>query len=630
MWMDWKVLVGIPYDMLVSGYGGGTVNLLRLYSARSSHDFDMQIFNGGDYFRAVEQKIASETISKVLYPSDAMVAGRELRLVQEYFLVACATRDIIRKFERNHKTFSGFASKVAIQLNDTHPALTVAELMRVLVDEKDLEWEEAWNITQATLGYTNHTLAPEALEKWPVPLLEKVLPRHLQIVLEINRCFLDRISGTQQGSVERIQRLSLVEESTPKQVRMANLAILGSHSINGVSAIHTELVKTSLAPEFFELFPERFNNKTNGITPRRWLLQSNPALASLITAAVGETWITDLDRLRGLECRADDAGFQADFAKVKRANKVRLAGIVKDLHRFNIDPDSLFDIQVKRIHAYKRQLLNVMHIIDDYLSLVEDGRQPSAPRTYIFSGKAAPGYWLARQVIKLIHNVGNVINNDPRAREWIRVAFIPDYRVSLAEKIVPAADLSEQISTAGTEASGTGNMKLALNGAVTIGTLDGANIEIREEVGEDNMFIFGLNAEEVRIMRESRSYRPWDYYTRDPHLKRVADTFSSGLFCPNEPNLFAWIFANILDADDAHLHLADFNSYAEAHEKAGAAYCDRGRWTRMAILNVARSGKFSSDRTISEYASEIWDIKTSRPGQVPANAAPAREFRSVA
>jgi starch phosphorylase len=345
---------------------------------------------------------------------------------------------------------------------------------------------------------------------------------------------------------------------------------------------------------------------------------------------VGETWITDLDRLRGLECRADDAGFQADFAKVKRANKVRLAGIVKDLLRFNIDPDSLFDIQVKRIHAYKRQLLNVMHIIDDYLSLVEDGRQPSAPRTYIFSGKAAPGYWLARQVIKLIHNVGNVIDNDPRAREWIRVAFIPDYRVSLAEKIVPAADLSEQISTAGTEASGTGNMKLALNGAVTIGTLDGANIEIREEVGEDNMFIFGLNAEEVRIMRESRSYRPWDYYTRDPHLKRVADTFSSGLFCPNEPNLFAWIFANILDADDAHLHLADFNSYVEAHEKAGAAYCDRGRWTRMAILNVARSGKFSSDRTISEYASEIWDIKTSRPGQVPANAAPAREFRSVA
>ena len=634
MWMDWKVLVGVPYDMLVSGYGGRTVNLLRLYSARSSHDFDMQIFNSGDYFKAVEQKIASETISKVLYPSDAMVAGRELRLIQEYFLVACATRDIVRKFERNHKTFSGFASKVAIQLNDTHPALTVAELMRVLVDEKDLEWEEAWNITQATLGYTNHTLAPEALEKWPVPLLEKVLPRHLQIILEINRCFLDRVSstqtGAQEGSAERIRRLSLIEESTPKQVRMANLAMLGSHSINGVSAIHTELVKTSLAPDFFELFPERFNNKTNGITPRRWLLQSNPALASLITSAVGETWITDLDRLRGLECLADDAGFQADFDKVKRANKVRLAAIVKDLLRLNVDPDSLFDIQVKRIHAYKRQLLNVMHIIDDYLSLVEDGQHPSAPRTYIFSGKAAPGYWLARQVIKLIHNVGKAINNDPRARDWIRVVFIPDYRVSLAEKIVPAADLSEQISTAGTEASGTGNMKLALNGAVTIGTLDGANIEIREEVGQDNMFIFGLNAEEVRIMREGKSYRPWDYYARDPRVKRVADTFSSGLFCPDEPDLFAWIFANILDAGDEHLHLADFHSYAEAHERAGVAYCDRSRWTRMAILNVARAGKFSSDRTISEYAKEIWDVKRSRPVQAPANIAAALAYRSVA
>ena len=588
MWMDWKVIVGIPYDMLISGYGGRTVNLLRLYSARSSHDFDMQIFNGGDYFKAVEQKIASETISKVLYPSDSMVEGRELRLIQEYFLVACAVRDIVRKFERSHKTFSRFASRVAIQLNDTHPALTVAELMRVLVDEKDLEWEEAWNITRATLGYTNHTLAPEALEKWPVPLLEKVLPRHLQIILELNKCFLNQVGGTQEGSVERIRRLSLIEESTPQQVRMANLAMLGSHSINGVSAIHSELVKTSLAPDFFALFPERFNNKTNGITPRRWLLQSNPGLASLIATAVGETWITDLYRLRLLESHAEDAGFRADFGKVKRANKVRLAGIIKDLLRLNVDPDSLFDVQVKRIHAYKRQLLNVMQIIDEYLLLVDDGRQPAAPRTYIFSGKAAPGYWFAKQIIKLIHNVGRVINNDARAREWIKIAFIPDYRVSLAEKIIPAADLSEQISTAGTEASGTGNMKLALNGAVTMGTLDGANIEIREEIGEDNMFIFGLNAAEVQTMREEKSYRPWDYYARDPRVKRVADTFSSNLFCPNEPDVFTWIFANILDANDEHLHLADFTSYSEAHQRAGDAYCDRGRWTRMAILNVAR------------------------------------------
>ena len=623
MWMDWKVIVGIPYDMLISGYGGRTVNLLRLYSARSSHDFDMQIFNGGDYFKAVEQKIASETISKVLYPSDSMVEGRELRLIQEYFLVACAVRDIVRKFERSHKTFSRFASRVAIQLNDTHPALTVAELMRVLVDEKDLEWEEAWNITRATLGYTNHTLAPEALEKWPVPLLEKVLPRHLQIILELNKCFLNQVGGTQEGSVERIRRLSLIEESTPQQVRMANLAMLGSHSINGVSAIHSELVKTSLAPDFFALFPERFNNKTNGITPRRWLLQSNPGLASLIATAVGETWITDLYRLRLLESHAEDAGFRADFGKVKRANKVRLAGIIKDLLRLNVDPDSLFDVQVKRIHAYKRQLLNVMQIIDEYLLLVDDGRQPTAPRTYIFSGKAAPGYWFAKQIIKLIHNVGRVINNDARAREWIKIAFIPDYRVSLAEKIIPAADLSEQISTAGTEASGTGNMKLALNGAVTMGTLDGANIEIREEIGEDNMFIFGLNAAEVQTMREEKSYRPWDYYARDPRVKRVADTFSSNLFCPNEPDLFTWIFANILDANDEHLHLADFTSYSEAHQRAGDAYCDRGRWTRMAILNVARSGKFSSDRTISEYAKEIWDVRGSRLVEDLTNAAPA-------
>jgi len=623
MWMDWKVIVGIPYDMLISGYGGRTVNLLRLYSARSSHDFDMQIFNGGDYFKAVEQKIASETISKVLYPSDSMVEGRELRLIQEYFLVACAVRDIVRKFERSHKTFSRFASRVAIQLNDTHPALTVAELMRVLVDEKDLEWEEAWNITRATLGYTNHTLAPEALEKWPVPLLEKVLPRHLQIILELNKCFLNQVGGTQEGSVERIRRLSLIEESTPQQVRMANLAMLGSHAINGVSAIHSELVKTSLAPDFFALFPERFNNKTNGITPRRWLLQSNPGLASLIATAVGETWITDLYRLRLLESHAEDAGFRADFGKVKRANKVRLAGIIKDLLRLNVDPDSLFDVQVKRIHAYKRQLLNVMQIIDEYLLLVDDGRQPAAPRTYIFSGKAAPGYWFAKQIIKLIHNVGRVINNDARAREWIKIAFIPDYRVSLAEKIIPAADLSEQISTAGTEASGTGNMKLALNGAVTMGTLDGANIEIREEIGEDNMFIFGLNAAEVQTMREEKSYRPWDYYARDPRVKRVADTFSSNLFCPNEPDVFTWIFANILDANDEHLHLADFTSYSEAHQRAGDAYCDRGRWTRMAILNVARSGKFSSDRTISEYAKEIWDVRGSRLVEDLTNAAPA-------
>jgi len=612
MWMDWRVLIGVPHDMLISGYGGSTVARLRLYAARSSREFDMQIFNDGDYFKAVEQKIASETISKVLYPSDAVIAGRELRLVQEYFLVACAMRDIVRRFEQGHAKFQEFSAKVALQLNDTHPALAVAELMRILVDEKELEWEEAWTITQATLGYTNHTLAPEALEKWPVSLFETVLPRHLQIIYEINRRFLDRISVTHQAHVERIRRMSIIEESAPKQVRMANLAIVGSHSINGVSEIHTELVKSSLAPDFYQLFPEKFNNKTNGITQRRWLLKANPALANLINSTIGERWLTDLYGLRELESHAADTSFQAEFQKVKRSNKQKLAKIIQDTARLKVDPDSLFDIQVKRIHAYKRQLLNVMHIIDEYLCLVEDGRQPAGPKTYIFAGKAAPGFWYAKQMIKLIHNVGRVVNNDSRASQWIKVAFIPDYRVSLAEKIIPAADLSEQISTAGTEASGTGNMKLALNGAVTIGTLDGANIEILQEVGGENIFIFGLKVTEIRAIREQKSYRPWDYCARNPRVKRVVDSFSSNLFCPQEPGLFAWISASVLDAKDEHFHLADFTPYVNAQDKSGNTFRDRVRWARMAILNVARMGKFSSDRTVTEYAREIWGVKGSR------------------
>jgi starch phosphorylase len=611
MWMDWKVLIGVPYDMLIAGYGGRTVNRLRLYAARSSRDFDMQIFNDGDYFKAVEQKIASETISKALYPSDAVVAGRELRLMQEYFLVACAIRDIVRSYQQSHDGFREFSARVAIQLNDTHPALAVAELMRILVDEKDLPWEGAWETTQASLGYTNHTLAPEALEKWPVSLLEKLLPRHLQIIYEINRRFLDQVAAAYPGDVERQRRMSLIEESTPKQVRMANLAIVGSHSINGVSTIHTDLIKTSLAPEFYQLWPERFNNKTNGVTQRRWLLKANPELAKLLNATIGEDWITDLERLRELEKWAAQPGFQAEFQRVKRLNKERLASLINDSLRVKVDPDSLFDIQVKRIHAYKRQLLNVLHIIDEYLSLIEDARPPAVPRTYVFAGKAAPGYIMAKRIIKLIHNVSRVVNNDPRAKQWIKVVFIPDYRVSLAEKIIPAADLSEQISTAGKEASGTSNMKFALNGALTIGTLDGANIDILEEVGLENIFIFGLKAGEAQTLRRQRSYRPRDYYHRHTRVKRVVETFHSNLFCPQEPDLFAWIYEALLDENDEYFHLADLPAYLEAQKYAGAAFTDREAWTRMAILNVARIGKFSSDRAVTEYAREIWDIKSS-------------------
>ncbi|MBZ5635379.1 MAG: glycogen/starch/alpha-glucan phosphorylase [Acidobacteriia bacterium] len=608
MWMDWKVLMGIPYDVPIVGFGGQTVNFLRLYSARSSHGFDMRIFNAGDYFKAVEQKIASETVSKVLYPPDAPGAGYELRLAQEYFLAACALRDIVRRFEQGHKDCRDLGAHVAIQLNDTHPALAVAELMRILIDEKNLEWDEAWAVTQATVAYTNHTLAPEALEKWPVALLEAVVPRHLQIILEINRRLLDRVSGVWPGHTGLLRRMSIIEESEPKQVRMAHLAMAGSHAINGVSRIHTEAIKTSLAPDYFELWPDRFHNVTNGISPRRWLLRANPALAALITAAIGDAWITDLPRLKALERYAEDSAFRTEFRAVKRANKEKLARIIQELH-IRVDPDSLFDVHVKRIHAYKRQLLNVFHIVDEYLALIEDGRQPAAPRVYIFAGKAAPGYWFAQQVIKLIHNVGRVINTDPRAHSWIKVVFLPDYRVSLAEQIVPAADLSEQISTAGTEASGTGNMKMALNGAVTIGTLDGATIEIREAVGAENMFVFGLTAAQVRAAREPCTYRPWEHYERDPRVKRVVDVLSSNLFCSEEPALFEWVRKCVLNGNDEHFHLADFRSYADAQGKVGQSFGEADRWTRMSILNVARTGPFSSDRTVLEYARDIWGVQ---------------------
>jgi len=610
MWMDWNILIGVPHDMPVVGFGGKTVNYLRLFSARSSDEFDIQIFNEGDYFKAVEQKMSSETISKVLYPSDSVEAGKELRLVQEYFLVACSIRDIMRRYLANHDTLDAFADKVAIQLNDTHPALTVAELMRTLIDEHDMAWEKAWQITQATLGYTNHTLLPEALEKWPVPLLEHVLPRHLQIIYEINNRFLQQVTSRWPDDGDRLRRMSIIEEGETKQVRMAYLSIVGSHSVNGVAELHSELVRTSLVPDFYELWPERFNNKTNGVTQRRWLLKSNPSLSQLITKTIGDAWVTDLGKLRQLEQYADDEGFQKTFLEVKRANKERLAKVVHDTARVEVDPNTLFDIQIKRLHEYKRQLLNVFHIIHQYLSLVEDQRQLTVPKTYVFAGKAAPGYYMAKLIIKLICSVGEVIDKDPRVDGQMKVVLIPDYRVSLAERIIPAADLSEQISTAGMEASGTGNMKLAMNGALTIGTLDGANVEILEEVGKENIYIFGLKVEQIRDLRNGGAYNPWDYYNQNPNIKRVMESIASEMFCAHEPGLFRPIYDSILHHGDYYFHLADFQSYLETQETASREYKDPSLWAKKAILNVARTGKFSSDRTISEYARDIWDLRS--------------------
>jgi starch phosphorylase len=606
MWLDWQLLVGVPYDMPVVGYGGRTVNYLRLFSARTSEEFDIQIFNDGDYFRAVEQKIQSETVSKLLYPSDSVTAGQELRLIQEYFLVACALRDIMRRYLRDHGNMEAFAQKVAIQLNDTHPALAVAELMRLLIDERNLEWADAWRITQSTCGYTNHTLMPEALETWPLPMLERVLPRHMQIIHEINRRFLEAVSARWPAEPERLPRMSIIGEGDPPQVRMAHLAIIGSHSVNGVAALHSELVKTELVPDFYEMWPQKFNNKTNGITPRRWLLKANPPLAALITKTIGAGWVTRLERLQGLEGYAADPEFQQEFSAVKTANKKILADLIQKTCGITVDANSLFDVQVKRIHEYKRQLLNVMYIIHQYLSIIEGGRAPDVPRTYIFAGKAAPGYAAAKLIIKLINGVADVINHDARVKDRIKVVFMPDYRVSLAEIIIPAADLSEQTSTAGMEASGTGNMKLALNGALTIGTMDGANVEIREEVGPANIYIFGLEVDEIRELRGT--YNPRSYYEKSTAVKRVVDAIASEMFCAAEPGLFNPIKESLLDHGDYYFHLADLQSYIDAQQKVSQDYLVSANWARKAILNVARLGKFSSDRTISEYAHDIWQI----------------------
>jgi starch phosphorylase len=625
-WINYKIVVGVPTDMPIVGYLGATVNWLRLFTARASEDFDIEIFNKGDYIHAVEQKIGTENISRVLYPSDSAMAGKELRLVQEYFLVACAIGDIMRRFRQQYDDIELLPAKAAIQMNDTHPSLAVAELMRVLLDQYGLPMDKAFDITRRTLAYTNHTLLPEALEKWSVPLMEKVLPRHIQIIYSINFQFLKDMQQYSFLDGEKLRKMSIIEEGYEKQVRMANLCIVGSHSVNGVSELHSNLLVKSLVPEFAQVWPEKFNNKTNGVAPRRWLMKANPGLTDLISQALDEQkWITDLSRLRELERFAWNKDFRAAFKEVKRQNKLKLAGAIQNQIGVVVDPDSIFDVQIKRIHEYKRQLLAVMNVIHDYLRIVEHGETPAVARTYVFAGKAAPGYWAAKQIIKLIHNVADVVNNDARVKDSIKVTFLPDYRVSLATLIIPGADLSEQISTAGLEASGTGNMKLSMNGALTIGTWDGANIEIAEEVGLDNIFIFGLRAEAILQMQQDGSYNPRERYDNDPVVKEVLDALASDLFCPNEHGLFRWIFDELVHRGDKYYHIADFPSYVQTQERIAEEFRQDDVWYRKSILNVARIGKFSSDRTIMEYSRDIWHIGTfekAAPGGKPVPLKP--------
>lgn len=607
-WVDTKCLLGLPFDIPIVGYDSNTVNVLRLWRAQADEDFNLQIFNEGSYVEALREKALAETVSKVLYPNDATESGKELRLVQQYFFVACSLADIVRRFKVGYDLpWSEFPSKVAVQLNDTHPAVSVPELMRILVDLEGLPWDQAWQITQATFSYTNHTLLPEALETWSVGLFGKVLPRHLQIIYQINQRFLDNVVEPRwPGDVDKKRALSLIEERGGKYVRMAHLSVLGSHATNGVAALHTRLLCERLFPEFNELYPERFLNLTNGVTFRRWLDVCNPQLSALIKECIGDAWLKDSSLLRQLDRFADDPSFRARFQEIKRGHKVVLARMIQDQIGVSVSPDALFDVQIKRLHEYKRQHLNLLHILTLYKKLLDNPQADFHPRVFIFGAKAAPGYFLAKNIIHCINAVAERINHDPRLNGKLRVVFMPNYGVSLAERIIPAADLSEQISTAGKEASGTGNMKLALNGALTIGTLDGANVEIAEEVGDDNIFIFGLTVEEVTALR-AKGYNPWDYYWKNQCLREVIDWIASDFFTGTagefKPLRDSW-----MEHGDPYLCLADYESYIAAQEKADAAYRDRDRWIKMAVHNTARVGKFSSDRTINEYAEKVWKL----------------------
>ncbi len=603
-WIPDRVVKGTPFDTPISGYRVNTCNTLRLWKAEAAESFDFQAFNVGDYYGAVDKKVASENLTKVLYPNDEPIAGKRLRLEQQYFFVSCSLQNIIDLHLEAGGRLKDLHRLWAVQLNDTHPAIAVAELMRLLVDEHTMDWDTAWQITVETCGYTNHTLLPEALETWPLPLFQRVLPRHLEIIYEINHRFLHQVRERFSGDDARLARMSLIDESGEKAVRMANLACVGSHAINGVAALHTELVKKDVLHDFFEMMPDKFSNKTNGVTPRRFMVLSNPGLAGLIKRTVGDGWATDLTALRQLEPHANDPDFQAQWQRIKLESKYRLADLVETQTGIKVDPQSIFDIMVKRIHEYKRQHLMVLHIISLYQRIKAEPDLDVVPRTFIFSGKAAPGYDLAKRIIKLIHAVGAVVNSDPDISNRLKVVFIPDLSVKIGQLIYPAADLSEQISMAGKEASGTGNMKFALNGALTIGTLDGANVEMREEVGAENFFLFGLTAEQVKG-RKATGYNPYDVYQSDNRLKAAIDAISSGQFSDGDPYLFKPIIDALLYHDE-YLVLADFADYLACQQQVDEAYRKSAHWTRMSILNVARMGKFSSDRSIKEYCADIW------------------------
>ncbi len=607
-WIPDRIISGVPYDTPVPGYKNNTANTLRLWKAEAPESFDFHAFNAGDYVGAVQDKVYSENVSKVLYPNDNITQGKLLRLEQQYFFVSCSLQDFIGFHLASGDSIETVADKFAVQLNDTHPSIAIAEMMHLLVDEHGLDWDSAWKITVKTFGYTNHTLLPEALERWPVELFGSLLPRHLEIIYEINRRFLDEVRLRFPGDTGLVKRLSIIDESGGRYVRMAHLACVGSHSINGVARLHTELLKKDVLHDFAKIYPERFSNKTNGVTPRRFMVVSNPQLSELITSRIGDSWVSKLTDLRKLEKFATDQEFQELWRKVKLERKKLLAKHIKETCSITIDPKSIFDVQAKRIHEYKRQQLNVLHIIRLYQTLKKNpGLDIYPPRTFLFAGKAAPGYQMAKLIIKLVNSVADVVNNDRDIDGRLKVVFVPDFNVKLAQKIYPAAEVSEQISTAGKEASGTGNMKFALNGALTIGTLDGANIEMREEVGEDNFFLFGLTASEVS-RRKFDGYRPYEHYWSDSVLQDVVDAISSGQFSHGDKELFKPLVDSWLNSDD-YMVLADFDSYVECQDRVGAAYKDLQKWTKMSILNVARMGKFSSDRSIEEYCKEIWDVE---------------------